>query len=197
MFQQLGIRSILDLRRQSEYERSDGDKALDDMYQLHVIKKGEVVPMKPSLRWGKKSAKGSSSAMSPEQYMGKRYLVNMWTMKLIWHEFEKLNFFIRYLSLILVVIDWLFGCHIFVKLYTWLVLNEMSVADQYLEVLEYTQPVICDILRFLSDRKNLPALVHCAHGKDRTGIIVALVLGCLGVEDDKIVEDYVKSEVIH
>ncbi|MFC7588736.1 tyrosine-protein phosphatase [Nonomuraea antimicrobica] len=37
---------------------------------------------------------------------------------------------------------------------------------------------------------HLPALVHCAAGKDRTGIVVALILDLLGVEHEAIVRDY-------
>lgn len=189
-FQELGIKTIVDLRRQSEYERSDGDKILDSMYQVRVLKDGRETSMKPSLRWGKKSTDESSGIP-----LGQRLLVNMWTMDLIWHTFYKLNFFLRWLSLVLVGIDWVFGTHFFVKLYTWLVINETSLAEQYMEVLEFTKPVIADILRLLSRKEHLPALIHCAHGKDRTGIIVMLVMGCLGVEEDQIVSDYAKSEV--
>jgi protein-tyrosine phosphatase len=39
----------------------------------------------------------------------------------------------------------------------------------------------------------LPALIHCAAGKDRTGIVVALVLACAGVPDDIIAADYALS----
>jgi protein-tyrosine phosphatase len=35
-----------------------------------------------------------------------------------------------------------------------------------------------------------PAIVHCAAGKDRTGVICALTLTALGVDDDTIVADY-------
>jgi protein-tyrosine phosphatase len=35
-----------------------------------------------------------------------------------------------------------------------------------------------------------PIVVHCSFGKDRTGLIVAIVLGLLGVSDDDIVADY-------
>jgi protein-tyrosine phosphatase len=31
---------------------------------------------------------------------------------------------------------------------------------------------------------------HCAAGKDRTGVLAALLLGALGVSDDDIAEDY-------
>jgi len=36
----------------------------------------------------------------------------------------------------------------------------------------------------------LPALVHCTAGKDRTGIIIGLVLSALGVSDDDVARDY-------
>jgi protein-tyrosine phosphatase len=41
----------------------------------------------------------------------------------------------------------------------------------------------------------LPALVHCAAGQDRTGIVMALVLAVLGVPDELIGADYALSSV--
>jgi protein-tyrosine phosphatase len=38
-----------------------------------------------------------------------------------------------------------------------------------------------------------PALVHCAAGKDRTGIVIGLVLAVLGVPDEIIAADYALS----
>ncbi|MHB8465209.1 MAG: tyrosine-protein phosphatase [Acidimicrobiales bacterium] len=40
----------------------------------------------------------------------------------------------------------------------------------------------------------LPALIHCAAGKDRTGVTIALLLDLLGVPDDRIVADYVATQ---
>jgi protein tyrosine/serine phosphatase len=40
-----------------------------------------------------------------------------------------------------------------------------------------------------------PALAHCAAGKDRTGVLVALVLDAVGVERDAVVADYALSAV--
>jgi protein-tyrosine phosphatase len=37
-------------------------------------------------------------------------------------------------------------------------------------------------------------LVHCAAGRDRTGIVVAMVLAAIGVPDAEIVADYVASD---
>ncbi len=38
-----------------------------------------------------------------------------------------------------------------------------------------------------------PVLLHCHTGKDRTGIVAALLLGVLGVSDEEIVADFLRS----
>jgi protein tyrosine/serine phosphatase len=48
------------------------------------------------------------------------------------------------------------------------------------------------VLRVFSRRGSLPALVHCAHGKDRTGVVVLLLLAACGVGRDAILGDYVE-----
>lgn len=40
---------------------------------------------------------------------------------------------------------------------------------------------------------GVPALFHCAAGRDRTGVVAAVLLSLLGVDDDGIVADYVES----
>ena len=40
-----------------------------------------------------------------------------------------------------------------------------------------------------------PVLIHCTAGKDRTGVLVGLLLKVLGVGDDLIVTDYERSDV--
>lgn len=40
---------------------------------------------------------------------------------------------------------------------------------------------------------RVPVLIHCAAGKDRTGVAVALILHALGVEPERIMADYVLS----
>ena len=42
----------------------------------------------------------------------------------------------------------------------------------------------------LADPENLPALIHCTAGKDRTGFGAALVLMALGVPRETAFEDY-------
>ena len=52
------------------------------------------------------------------------------------------------------------------------------------------------LLDTLADPDNLPAIIFCAAGKDRTGVATALLLGALNVADDHIVDDYAMSGVI-
>jgi protein-tyrosine phosphatase len=48
-------------------------------------------------------------------------------------------------------------------------------------------------VRELVEPMALPALVHCAAGKDRTGLLVAVLLAALRVPSKTIVDDYVLS----
>jgi protein tyrosine/serine phosphatase len=67
---------------------------------------------------------------------------------------------------------------------------ERFLADRYLEMLEEGAEAIGSALRLLADRQRLPAVFHCAAGKDRTGVLAALVLSLLGVGDGDIAADY-------
>ena len=65
-----------------------------------------------------------------------------------------------------------------------------------MDYLEYSKPVFCGMLKLLlSHEENLPVLIHCVYGKDRTGLLVALILDCIGVEREAIAMDYASSEV--
>jgi protein-tyrosine phosphatase len=52
---------------------------------------------------------------------------------------------------------------------------------------------IVEVLRALLTEDSLPALVHCSAGKDRTGLVVALIQSWLGVADDAVAADYALS----
>ena len=45
----------------------------------------------------------------------------------------------------------------------------------------------------LADAKNLPAVFHCASGKDRTGWAAAALLTLLGVAKETVIADYLRT----
>jgi protein-tyrosine phosphatase len=51
------------------------------------------------------------------------------------------------------------------------------------------------LLRRLAEPDNLPTLIHCTAGKDRTGVAVALLLLLLGVPDEVVIADYSLSNL--
>lgn len=71
---------------------------------------------------------------------------------------------------------------------------EQLVIDLYTQIiLEQNATIMGDILRRLADPDNLPALIHCTAGKDRTGLLIGLLLSVLGISDDVIIADYTLS----
>ncbi len=67
------------------------------------------------------------------------------------------------------------------------------VADSYLRLATTRAEALGAVLTRLADPDSLPALIHCTAGKDRTGIVIALLLHLLGVSEDLIVADYALS----
>jgi protein-tyrosine phosphatase len=67
------------------------------------------------------------------------------------------------------------------------------VADRYRDMLDAGRETIIEVLAILSDPSAYPAMFHCSAGKDRTGIVAAVLLGLLGVPDETIVADYALS----
>jgi hypothetical protein len=65
------------------------------------------------------------------------------------------------------------------------------LVPSYLNVLERSADLIVDAVSALASDEALPAVFFCAAGKDRTGVLSAVILGALGVKDQHIVEDYV------
>lgn len=56
----------------------------------------------------------------------------------------------------------------------------------------FHNPVVQKIFDCLLE-KNVPILIHCSAGKDRTGVIAALILLTLGVDREIVMEDYLNS----
>jgi protein tyrosine/serine phosphatase len=64
----------------------------------------------------------------------------------------------------------------------------------YLEFLERFPANFAAVLRAIADAPAGGVLVHCQGGKDRTGLVVALLLSLAGVPREEIAADYAVSE---
>jgi protein-tyrosine phosphatase len=64
---------------------------------------------------------------------------------------------------------------------------------QYLEMLDNSGQQIRAALEVLAAPGTTPAVFHCTAGKDRTGLLSAIVLSLLGVDEETVVADYALS----
>jgi len=77
-----------------------------------------------------------------------------------------------------------------VKADRWAALD--TLADRYVMLAEFAREPIARTIGAIADAAG-PVVYHCAAGKDRTGVISAILLGVLGVPDEVIVADYVAT----
>ncbi len=73
-------------------------------------------------------------------------------------------------------------------------LAEGDMGRHYVESLPARSEMLAQVITHLADRDNLPAVFHCTAGKDRTGMVAALVLSLVGVPDEVIVHDYTLTD---
>jgi protein tyrosine/serine phosphatase len=52
---------------------------------------------------------------------------------------------------------------------------------------------LVDAIEIIAEEDNHPLVFHCSAGKDRTGVLAAMVLAAMGIVDDDVVEDYALS----
>jgi protein-tyrosine phosphatase len=70
----------------------------------------------------------------------------------------------------------------------------VPIAGTYLAFVERFRPNVVAALRVIASAREGGVAVHCAGGKDRTGIVTALLLSLVGVARDEIGADYEWSE---
>ena len=68
------------------------------------------------------------------------------------------------------------------------------LSDRYLEMLATGRASVVASLKLLAVEECHPLVFHCAAGKDRTGILAAMLLALLGVADQIIASDYAMSD---
>lgn len=64
----------------------------------------------------------------------------------------------------------------------------------YKSILEEGINAYSHVIQHIIDNPDSAILVHCTAGKDRTGVICAVILSFCGVEDSVIAEEYTLTE---
>ncbi|QIZ36719.1 tyrosine-protein phosphatase [Saccharopolyspora sp. ASAGF58] len=63
----------------------------------------------------------------------------------------------------------------------------------YQSIVQGVPKKLVEVFRIVLDADG-PVLIHCAAGKDRTGVVSAMLLSAVGVRRDAIVADYVRTD---
>ncbi len=68
--------------------------------------------------------------------------------------------------------------------------GETMLRDMYVGILEHSATQLGAIMRGIAIAHHTPVLFHCHGGKDRTGVVAAVLLLALGVDRDTVLDDY-------
>lgn len=69
-------------------------------------------------------------------------------------------------------------------------LDDEYLSRRYLQYLEEGGPGFVRAIEEMAVIENYPLVFNCFFGKDRSGVLAALVLSCLGISDQTIIIDY-------
>jgi hypothetical protein len=67
---------------------------------------------------------------------------------------------------------------------------EDDLAERYLWYLDVGRGALVAALQMIAEPTSHPLVFHCTAGKDRTGVLAALVLDLVGVDRSSVVDDY-------
>lgn len=70
--------------------------------------------------------------------------------------------------------------------------DDLTLDDLYRALVDDSARRLVEVVRAVIAEQ--PVLVHCAVGKDRTGVSVALILAAAGVDEDAVIADYARTE---
>ncbi len=72
--------------------------------------------------------------------------------------------------------------------------SEHAMDHFYFDYVRDAPGEVATALRTIADPRSGAVIVHCAAGKDRTGVVVALALSLVGVQRNAVVADYARTD---
>ena len=70
-----------------------------------------------------------------------------------------------------------------------------AIAQDYVSLLRERPTIIRNILLQLRDYPDEVYIIHCSMGKDRTGVVFAILLILAGVSEETVSEEYILSRL--
>ncbi|WEW60544.1 hypothetical protein PRK78_006031 [Emydomyces testavorans] len=70
-----------------------------------------------------------------------------------------------------------------------------AMLDMYRDILVTHVPAFREVFEHIRDERDKPVLFHCAGGKDRTGVLTALILHIAGCAPDVIAREYTLTRI--
>ena len=169
MSSQLGIRTIIDLRSYTEHAEQARKYGPKDNNQLRDSDCGWGVRM-PGIEYHDVNLNGGAFSKAL-----------LW--RLTWWNLFKLIVFMT----------------LGYKLEAISILGKEVMCNRGLEglasdTLDFSKAEIRQVFQILTSSSNYPLLVHCTQGKDRTGLVIILLLLLLHVPKEAITADYLASD---
>ena len=76
------------------------------------------------------------------------------------------------------------------RIFATLIAGTFDWPGEYARLVRDEAPAFAAAMAHLAVPETVPAVIHCAAGRDRTGVTIAILLGALGVSRDDIIADY-------
>lgn len=74
------------------------------------------------------------------------------------------------------------------------VMSERGLVGLAFDSLAHCTSEVFAVFRVLAEERNYPLVVHCTQGKDRTGLVILLILMLLHVDTSAIDSDYMRTQ---
>ncbi|GIZ49483.1 hypothetical protein CKM354_001251300 [Cercospora kikuchii] len=179
---EIGLKTIIDLRSDTEHR---------EVFQKNALRVPPV-PDPPVKVHAGQDRMGHADAQDPARIPGVKYeLINFngsaYTRHLIWQ--------LSYFNIAKLLTWYTLGySNDAISIIATNVMQKRGLVGLAQDSLTLCKAEVKLVFDVLSRKENYPLLVHCTQGKDRTGLVILLVLMLLGVDHAAIEKDYMLSE---
>ncbi|KAM3414798.1 hypothetical protein BST61_g9947 [Cercospora zeina] len=179
---EIGLKTIIDLRSDTEHREVTKKNAL----------RAPPVPDLPSKTHASRAHFDDTDPRDPFRVPGVKYKLihfngSAYTSHLIWQ--------LSYFNIAKLVTWYTLGYSTdAISIIATNVMQQRGLIGLAQDSLKHCTAEVKLVFDILAEKENYPLLVHCTQGKDRTGIVILLVLMLLGVEASAIEKDYMLSQ---